>query len=189
MSEAFDLNAPMDAPIRAREAREKAEHEAAMEAMRSPEFEAKIREIAAGIGKVPPKRVKGLHVGAPACFALELACQHLSQAFGEYCYLVGSALERADWRDIDVRMILDDEDFKKLFPAAHVDPGAWEFDPRWLVMTCSISAWLSKETGLPVDFQFQPRTHANERHSKPRNALGMRMAPRSQADGDGNAKG
>lgn len=51
-----DLNAPMDAPIRAREAREKAEHEAAMEAMRSPEFEANIREIVAGMGKQPPKR-------------------------------------------------------------------------------------------------------------------------------------
>lgn len=46
-----DLNAPMDAPIRAREAREKAEHDAAMEYMRSPEFEAKIREVVARIPK------------------------------------------------------------------------------------------------------------------------------------------
>lgn len=130
------------------------------------------------------KRTKGIYVGAPACFALEMACQHLSEAFGECCYLVGSALERADWRDIDVRMILDDEAFAELFPAAHVHTGSWEFDARWLVMTVSISAWLSKESGLPVDFQFQPRAHANERHKKPRNALGMRMAPRSETEGD-----
>lgn len=93
-------------------------------------------------------------------------------------YLVGSALDRPDWRDVDVRMILDDEDFAKLFPTA--SDRSWEFDPRWLVMTVSISAWLSKETGLPIDFQFQPRTHANERHkSGRRNALGMRITKES----------
>ena len=40
----FDIHAPMDAPIRAREAREKAEHDKAMAYMRSPEFEALVRK-------------------------------------------------------------------------------------------------------------------------------------------------
>jgi hypothetical protein len=40
----------------------------------------------------------------------------------------------------------------------------------------AISERLSKVTGLPVDFQFQPMTFANERHNKPRQALGMRVA-------------
>lgn len=127
-------------------------------------------------------RKKAVYVGAPACFALELACQHLHDAFGEYgLYLVGSALERADWRDVDVRYILSDEGFAALFPDAGEH---WEHNPRWLVMTVAISAWLSKETGLPIDFQFQPATHANERHSKPRNALGLKiqMADRENSD-------
>lgn len=132
--------------------------------------------------KQPPKpRRKGVYIGAPAVFALEQACQHLRKAFGEYgCYVVGSCLERPDWRDVDVRYILPDEEFKALFPDAvvHVDGGTWEFDARWLLLTVSISAWLKAQTGLPVDFQFQPQTHANFRHKGPRNAVGLVMARR-----------
>jgi hypothetical protein len=123
-------------------------------------------------------RKKGLYVGAPACFVLERECQFLGRAFDGQCYLVGSATERPDWRDIDVRMIMDDEAFVALFPdAGPVDHGHWEFDPRWIVLTTAISEQLSRQTGLPIDFQFQPRTHANERHGRGkgtrRNALGM----------------
>lgn len=126
---------------------------------------------------VAPKRQKFVHVGAPACFALELACQDLARAFGTNCYLVGSALDRPDWRDVDVRLILSDMEFDKLFPSGCRATGSWEFDARWLVMTTAISSWLRERTGLPIDFQFQPQTHANERHSGRRNALGLRFAP------------
>lgn len=117
---------------------------------------------------------KPSHVGAPAIFALELACQQLDEAFdGLGCYLVGSALARPDWRDVDVRFIMTDDAFGALFPDAGKD-GWWEHDPRWLLMVTAISAHLSKLTGLPIDFQFQPMTHANARHDRPRHALGMR---------------
>lgn len=120
------------------------------------------------------KPKKGVYVGAPACFALDQCCQIINDAFGGFhCYLVGSALERPDWRDIDVRHISSDEEFAALFPDAH--PTAWEHDARWLLLTVSISAWMSKITGLPIDFQFQPQTHANERHKGRRNALGLRI--------------
>lgn len=127
-----------------------------------------------------PRRHKACYVGAPAIFQLELACQLLEDAFGRGmggCYLVGSAIERPDWRDVDVRYILDDDAFRVLFPDAPLEWGGWEFDPRWLLLTTMVSTWLRKQTGLPVDFQFQPMTHANERHSKPRHALGMRLSP------------
>lgn len=116
-------------------------------------------------------RKKSVYVGAPACFALDLACADLNRAFDGQCFLVGSALERPNWRDVDVRLMLDDDKFARLFPAAGAN---WEFDPRWLVMVVSISAYLAKLTGLPVDFQFQPVSHANKRHSGPRNPLGIR---------------
>ncbi len=124
-------------------------------------------------GSTEPRR-KANYIGAPACFALELACQPLVAAFG-HCglYQVGSSLQRPDWRDIDLRYILEDAEFAKLFPAAG---DHWEFDPRWLLMTTAISQWLSKQTGLPIDFQFQPQTHANERHKGPRNAIGLRIS-------------
>ena len=127
------------------------------------------------------KRDKGVYIGAPACFALEQACQHISDALGGYgCYVVGSALERQDWRDVDVRYILSDEEFEKLFPNAIGK--CWEHDARWLLLTVSISSWLSKQTGLPIDFQIQPQTHANERHSGPRNAVGMRISKESKSE-------
>jgi hypothetical protein len=119
------------------------------------------------------KRKKSIHVGAPACFALEMAMQNVNMAFNSYgSYLVGSALERPDWRDVDIRMIMDDADFDKEFPGTRED-GIWEFDAKWLLLTVSISAYLSKASGLPIDFQFQPQSHANERHKGPRNALGL----------------
>lgn len=126
-----------------------------------------------------PRRRKVNYVGAPAVFALELACQHINEAFGDYgCYLVGSALERPDWRDIDVRFIMPDEAFAQLFPDTNVSPGTWLHHPRWLLLTTSISAWLKAQTGLPVDFQIQPQSHANDRHKGPRHALGMRIGKR-----------
>ena len=121
----------------------------------------------------PSKRIKTNHIGAPACFRLELAMQCVEAAFGEFgAYQVGSSLDRPDWRDVDVRYILPDAAFAALFPDADEH---WECDPRWLLLTVAISAWLKEQTGLPVDFQFQPQTHANARHKGKRNAVGMRI--------------
>lgn len=119
-------------------------------------------------------------IGAPACFLLEQACQHINDAFGGFgCYQVGSSLERADWRDVDIRLILEDGEFTALFPNVNLWPegkgGTWEQDPRWLLLTTAISAWLKQQTGLPVDFQIQSQTAANERHKGRRNAFGLRI--------------
>lgn len=121
---------------------------------------------------------KWQYLGGPSYFRLEMACQAVTDAFGgpgEYgCFLVGSCLEITDWRDVDVRLILSDEVFARLFPLAG---DHWEHDPRWLLLTTAISAHLSRVTDLPVDFQFQQMTHANKRFSGKRFALGMRIAP------------
>ena len=119
-------------------------------------------------------RKKANYVGAPAIFALEEECKKINAAFDDYgCYLVGSALERPDWRDVDVRFIMPDERFAALFPKAGQ---CWEQDARWLLLTVSISERLSKVTGLPIDFQIQPQTHANERHKGMRSSIGLTIA-------------
>ena len=131
--------------------------------------------------------VKPSYIGAPAIFALEQACKHVKAAFrGFGCFIVGSSLDRPDWRDVDVRCILSDEEFGKLFP--DVVMPCWEQDERWLLLTVSISLWLKRQTGLPIDFQIQPQTHANERHKGKRNAIGMMISQKATRDYEGEIK-
>lgn len=125
-------------------------------------------------------RKKAIYVGAPACFALEQAARHVNEAFGtSACYVVGSALSTQDWRDVDIRLILNDEEFATLFPSAGQH---WEHDARWLLLTVSISKWMSTVTGLPIDFQIQPQTNANERHCGLRSAIGIRIREKTQTE-------
>lgn len=116
-------------------------------------------------------------VGAPAIFTLQLACRQLNEAFGGFgCFHVGSSIEKRDYNDVDIRLILTDEEFTALFPdAGNVEHCHWELDARWLILTTAISAHLSKLTGLPVDFQFQPQTYANEKHKGTRFAIGVTL--------------
>lgn len=126
------------------------------------------------MSKPQKRKPKANYVGAPAIFALELECQHICKALGGFgCYLVGSALERPDWRDVDLRYIMADDEFRVLFPDAG---DFWEQDARWLLLTVSISERLSRITRLPIDFQIQPQTRANERHPGPRHSMGLTIA-------------
>lgn len=136
---------------------------------------------------------KSCYIGAPAHFALEMACKQIRAAFapGDDGYgdifIVGSCLERPDWRDVDVRMMLDDDSFAAMFPSV-IRPydagGTWEFDPRWTLMVTSISEWMKRQTGLPIDFQFQPMTHANEKHAGKRYAAGLTYVEPKRSLGD-----
>lgn len=132
----------------------------------------------------PKQRPKHCYLGVPAIFKLNLACMNLYQAFcvgAKFAgiYLVGSVLQRPDFRDVDVVCILADEDFDALFPDAHRDVGAsFELDPRWLILSVSISDWLSRQIDMPVDFKFQPMTFANSRHARRRQPLGLRTRAR-----------
>jgi hypothetical protein len=99
-------------------------------------------------------------------YNLDTACRVVRQAFGKPPYLVGTAgVGGADsYRDVDVRLMLDDDEFAAACPTR----------ARWELLCVAISAYLSERTGLPVDFQVQRTTEANERFGdKPRNPLGM----------------
>jgi hypothetical protein len=117
------------------------------------------------------------YVPAPAYFNLNQACAFLNQALGGFgCYLVGSSIERRDFRDVDVRYILSDKEFDRMFRIEPKDAdsgrGAW-LNPLWSLMCTTISLWLSQQTGLPVDFQIQRQTQANASHEGRRHALGI----------------
>ena len=95
---------------------------------------------------------------------LDQACYPLNRAFGVCTYLVGTAFDGESWRDVDVRTILYDDDFDELFG---------DRDTLWGLVCLAVGQYLSDASGLPVDFQIQRQTDANEKHSKYRNPLGM----------------
>lgn len=99
-------------------------------------------------------------------YNLDAACRLVSRAFnGGPPYLVGSAGigGTGGYRDVDVRLILDEDEFAAVCPTRE----------RWELLCLAISAYLSERTGLPIDFQIQRTKEANERFSGSRNPLGM----------------
>lgn len=103
-------------------------------------------------------------------FILDLACQPIAEAFSDLGYgvfLVGTAAERGEYRDVDVRMILTDKSYDKFAKAASAEGMAF--------LGLAIGQYLASMTELPIDFQIQRMTEANERHAgKTRNPLGVR---------------
>lgn len=94
---------------------------------------------------------------------------HLRRMFGTP-FLVGSVLTTRDYRDVDVRVLLDSGEWEALFPGLEdTDPR----DAKWSGICTAISVWGQKVTGLPVDFQIQPRDKANEQFDGRRNAMGL----------------
>jgi hypothetical protein len=85
---------------------------------------------------------------------LDQACVPIGWAFGSTPYLVGSCLERGDYRDVDVRIVLDDDVYDRWFPG----PGVQRTQPLWSLLASSISLQLQQMTGLPIDFQIQSRS-------------------------------
>lgn len=105
-------------------------------------------------------------------FDLQHACRAAEVAFRDLGYgvfQVGSSLTRADWRDVDVRAILEDAKFDALFAGN---------ETRLAFLNVAVSEWLQARTGLPVDFQFQRATDANKAFDGPRNFI----APPLRAD-------
>lgn len=97
---------------------------------------------------------------------LEEWCRQVRVVLGEAItpYLVGSANETPDYRDIDVRVILPDKVYDRYFS----DPVRVRFTNH------AISTWGQRETGLPIDFQIQRMTEANKEFKGFRNPMGLR---------------
>ena len=118
--------------------------------------------------ETPTEQRLGSFIGMPEHIRLEAACTILTQAFDEIPYLVGSATRTRDYRDIDVRMIMDDEKFLDLF--GHTSPA---LSALWNLLSMSISLYLKSATGLPIDFQIQRYSSIKEEDwNQPRIPLG-----------------
>ena len=84
----------------------------------------------------------------------------------EVAYLVGSALTTADHRDVDVRVMLDDQAWTAL--TLVVNPAD---------LNLAVSLWGQQVTGLPIDFQVQRMSEANAEYPGRRHPLGLLAAP------------
>jgi hypothetical protein len=119
-----------------------------------------------------PNRTPMVGVGMPAALHLDAFGREINDAFGHLPYLVGSAAVGKTWRDVDVRLMLPDDEFDALFPP--IPPGS-HTDGLWDLLCAALSELARVRTGLPVDFQIQRASWANERYprSSPRHALGI----------------
>lgn len=115
-----------------------------------------------------PRSRRTNYLGMTHVVLLDLAVSPIVEAFDGHPYLVGSVLRRSDYRDVDVRLILFDEDYDRRFP-----PGRDDTPALWSLLCLSISTWLQQQTGLPVDFQIQRMSEANEQYDGYRHALGI----------------
>ena len=108
------------------------------------------------------------HLDAPDLDRLDLASVLVRKALDATPYLVGSCLDRPDFRDVDVRVILTDERFASLFtrPCPYHDP------LRHLIQV-AITEHYVRATGLRIDFQIQSMTWANQKHPGIRHPLGI----------------
>jgi hypothetical protein len=109
-------------------------------------------------------------VGMPADILIKQFGAVLYAAFGEVAYHVGSSLmKKRDWRDVDIRILLDDEKYNTM---GFGDPKRPQDNAKWVAFTLAFSALGRQMTGLPIDFQIQERTYANETFkAQPRSAL------------------
>lgn len=106
-------------------------------------------------------------------YHLDQACDLVRRALNTP-YLVGTAGSGGPYRDVDVRVMLDDDEYAAVCPTRE----------RWELLCLSISAYLSERTGLPIDFQIQRLTEATERYAKgTRNPLGMKRSFAGGGDG------
>lgn len=114
----------------------------------------------------------GDYVGVPAAWALDEFAFQALLAFPEALgiYQVGTSVVSKTWRDVDLRLILSDEDW-----AAYGFEGPTAYNPKWRALCWAFSCLGRSITGLPIDFQIQQMSHANEAHKGPRMARGIRQ--------------
>lgn len=125
-------------------------------------------------------KTRAQYVRCPAIFVLERECMVLRQAFGATCYLVGSALKTVDYNDVDIRMIMGDEEYARLFGDS--------ISLIWNLLCTLISRDLSEKSGERVDFQIQSMEHANKRHPGLRYAMGLYVGGEALPDWHGDKR-
>jgi hypothetical protein len=113
-----------------------------------------------------PRERSASYLSPPDFHRLNWACQPIRAAFRPFgVFLVGSVTRRPDFRDIDLRIIVPDEQYEVLCPA---------FATK-LLLDIAVSDLVAKAASLPwpIDLQFQSFTEAQEYADELRNPMGL----------------
>lgn len=105
------------------------------------------------------------YLTVPQTYALNVACRPVA-GLGYGTFHVGSSLERADYHDVDLRCMLPDEEYDRMFPG---DEG----EKLLKFLNVAVSEWIAARCGLPIDFQFQRASNANAEFKQRRNGVGL----------------
>lgn len=117
------------------------------------------------MSKAKPKKHRASYLTVSQTYALQIACRPVAM-LGLGTFHVGSSLERSDYADVDLRCILDDEEYTRMFQGGEYGKA------KLLFLNAAISEWLAARSGLPIDFQFQQQTDANQKFKGRRNGVG-----------------
>jgi len=112
-------------------------------------------------------RRRASYLSPPDFTRLDWACERIHNAFGEPVYLVGSVTERADFRDIDLRLILSDAKVQRLFGKNNA---------LRQLLNVALSGFIQNMANppAPIDFQIQSVCEANTpANGGSRNPLGV----------------
>jgi hypothetical protein len=112
-----------------------------------------------------PDKHRVSYLTVSQAYNLNCACQPVA-SIGYGTFHVGSSLTRPDYHDVDLRCILPDDEYDRMFES---DRG----DQFLAFLNTAISEWIASRTGLPIDFQFQRATQANEKFMGRRNGVGF----------------
>lgn len=106
-----------------------------------------------------------MSVGQPQGMLLNEFGMRLWDVFGEVAYQVGSSLgeKTTGWRDVDVRVMLDDSVWEQMGLGNPENPHT---NRKWRSLCIVFSDYGRHLTGLPIDFQLQQRTYANANYNR-----------------------
>ena len=110
-----------------------------------------------------PEKYRASYLTVSQAYDLNIACRPLAR-FGYGTFHVGSSLTKPDYHDVDLRCMMPDEEYDRLLTLFAYD--------GILFLNTAISEWVASRTGLPIDFQFQRATEANEKFTGRRSAVG-----------------
>lgn len=96
---------------------------------------------------------RGSSLGPAEMFILNQWAAALRVVFEEPPILVGSVTRAEAWRDVDVRLMLDQDRWDTLTNHGDAD--------QLQILNVAFTMWGQRCTGLPIDFQFQQVDEAN----------------------------